>query len=115
MKYIVLTFIFCVLTACKHSTMQSEGVSMSLQERVEQELQQAINNKDYRLYGFQGRRMTLPGIPPEQTNEAAEQCGYKLMSGTGDVVKSEQQRQQRNEKFAYATLYNKKMRLLCEK
>lgn len=115
MKYIVLILIFCMSTACKHSTMKQEYASMALESKVDQELQQAIKDKDYRLYGFQGRRITLPGVGSERTKEASEQCGYKLMSGTGDVIKSEQQRHQRSKKLDYAALYNQKMLLFCIK
>lgn len=95
--------------------MPTKNKNLSLDLQVEQDIQQAIVDNDYRLYGFQGRRMTLPGISPEQTDDVAKRCGYKLMEGTGDVLKSEQQREQRRKKLEYATLYNQKMLLLCDK
>lgn len=93
--------------------MPTKNENLTLASLVEQEVQQAIGDKDYRLYGFQGRRLTLPGIGPEQTDEIAKQCGYKLMEGTGDVIKSELQREQRRKKLEYATLYNQQMLSLC--
>ena len=115
MKYVYLTLSFVLFSGCKHSDMSTENENKPLDLQVEQDIQQAIGENDYRLYGFKGRRITLPGISPEQTDEVANQCGYKLMDGTGDVIKSERQREQRRNKLAYATMYNQQMVLLCRK
>ena len=80
---------------------------------TENAVQQAIVNADFRLYAFKGRRTTIPGLTPEQITQAQKTCGTKFMEGTGDVLKTRADREQRRLKFQFASEYNRLMFQAC--
>ena len=76
-------------------------------------IEEARANADYRLYAFKGRRMTIPGLSNEQMVQAKNICGTKLMEGTGDVLKTKQDREKRKLKYKFASEYNQLMFEIC--
>jgi len=93
-------------------TTETNGSSTNLPE-PQNAVEEARSNNDYRLYAFKGRRMTVPGLTPEQQQKAQEMCGTKLMEGTGDVIKTPEDREQRKTKLKFATEYNRLMFTSC--
>lgn len=81
--------------------------------RAEQVLSDAIDNQDYRLYGFTGRRVVLPGFESEDFSQIKKRCGIKLLSGTGDVLKNNEDREERRKNYQFALEVNKKLYALC--
>jgi len=85
-----------------------------LSSPVDTEVHQARKNNDFRLYGTSGRNITVPGVNSEERSYAIELCGIKFMEGTGDVIKTPEQRQKRKEKVAYMKSYNQRIYVLCK-
>jgi len=81
--------------------------------REELVINSAISNQDYRLYGLTGRRTVLPGFESEDFSQIKKRCGVKLMSGTGDVLKTNKDRAERRENYQFALKVNKKLYALC--
>ncbi len=111
MKYSWLLLLFLLLVACHHPS--SSYTENNTKSAVELELEQATANKDFRLYATSGRRLTVPGVTENDKASLISQCGRKFMSGTGDVLKSEQARTERKFKIVYMTTYNLKMTMVC--
>jgi len=80
---------------------------------IDEEVEKALSQSDYRLYATSGRRIVYPGIVSEKFNKVMEQCGRKFMADTGDVIRSEQQKMDRKQKLAYMALFNKRMIVNC--
>ncbi len=83
--------------------------------KVDQAIELAIANQDFRLYVTSGRRVTFPGINNDELDHVKDRCGVKYLSNTGDVITSEQQRAERKSTIDFMARYNKKMLLLCDK
>lgn len=113
MKYLISTVLFFFIAACSSDKMFKPAPNTPV--AVAQALEQAVKSKDFRLYGSSGRRMVLPGITAAQRKTALALCGYKLMSGSGDVIKKEQQRVELKKKFAFMAEYNRQMLRICQK
>ncbi|WP_448548892.1 hypothetical protein [Thalassotalea fusca] len=100
-----------LITACQPS---SPSQTTAVVSPVDTEVFQARKNNDFRVYGTSGRNITIPGISSEDRSFAVEQCGIKFMKGTGDVIKTPEQRQERKEKVAYMKSYNQRIFVLCK-
>ena len=83
--------------------------------RVEKALSDAIATKDFRLYGLSGRRIILPGLENKNIKEIKKRCGIRLLSGTGDVLKNNQDRENRRLNYQFAVKINEKLYALCLK
>jgi hypothetical protein len=81
--------------------------------REELAINSAISNQDYRLYGLTGRRTVIPGFESENFSQIKERCGVKLLSGTGDVLKTNKDRVERRENYQFALKINKRLYALC--
>ena len=97
------------------STAQGEKVNTSVLTHLDKEIEQAIANNDFRLYGTSGRRLTIPSINNDKVDSIKERCGIKFLPNTGDVIKSEEQRAERKKNIEYLELYNERMLTLCQK
>jgi hypothetical protein len=85
----------------------------TLDTRISTEVALAITKHDYRLIAFTGRRITIPGLSPENMKSAQNICGTKFMADTGDVIRSEQERMARKYKYEFAAGYNRQIYRLC--
>lgn len=84
-------------------------------KQVTEEVRQAIEAKDYRLYATTGRRVVLPGIVPEQMEQVKQQCGYKKVDDYKDNYSSVDEREKLAAKRDYAKQYNQIMLAHCQK
>ena len=76
-------------------------------------IEEAQAQGDYRLYATSGRRLVFPGIDNSQFEEVIKRCGKKYMPNTGDVVKSTEEKNERAKNFKYMSLFNKRMIVDC--
>ncbi|MFQ3235302.1 MAG: hypothetical protein ACI9C4_000856 [Paraglaciecola sp.] len=77
--------------------------------------QQAIKNRDPRLLAFAGRAISMPGIDLAvyPLAELQQRCGYRVIKGTGDVVKNQNELPLRSKMHDYALIYNQHMLSRC--
>jgi hypothetical protein len=105
---------FFILQGCtKESRTAADIAKEKEQSRVDQVLSDAIANQDYRLYGLAGRRIVLPGFESENFNQIKKRCGVKLLSGTGDVLKNNKDRETRRINYQFALTVNESLYALC--
>jgi len=104
-----------LLTACAPSAEKYSNEASAIDIQVSEKLQQAIANKDYRLFGLSGRRITAPGVPAKQMTEAIKLCGINLLPNSGDVLKNEQDKIKRQATYQLAEMFNQKMFIICQK
>lgn len=73
----------------------------------------AIQKQNFTLLAFAGRATSFPGI----TNELSslQQCGYHLIAGSGDVLKSKNDLKLRKQLYQYAATYNQLVATACQK
>lgn len=116
MKCLILLFVFNILFACSHTNTNTDinRPVMKQQSALDIAVESAIKSDDFRLYGTTGRKMVLPGISGVEQNKALTLCGYKLMKGTGDVIKSEEQRASLQETFVFMSEYNRQILAICQ-
>jgi hypothetical protein len=109
-------FAIVILQGCtKESGTLADVAPEKELSKVEQVLRDAISNQDYRLYGSTGRRIVLPGLESENFEKTKKRCGVKLLPGMGDVLKNNQDREERRKKYQFASEVNKKLYALCLK
>ncbi len=106
-----------MLAACGSDIQQNPQVQ-SQQEQLFTQVNTAINkaqdNNDYRLMYTLGRNPVIPGFESKQLAELKQLCGLKPATGTGDVVKSPRDKQERIQKYQFVAQYNTKMYDICQ-
>jgi hypothetical protein len=118
---LVITFlggfvVSAVLQSCtKESKKSTDIVKHKELNRIEVVLNNAVSNQDYRLYGIAGRRIVLPGFESENYSQIKQRCGVRLLSGTGDVLKNNKDRDKRRANYQFALEINSKLYALCLK
>lgn len=80
---------------------------------VSQAIALAIKNQDYRLWVTATRGSAVPGLEVNDFEVAMTLCGSQYMANTGDVINTEQARQQRKQTLIYMQQYNEKMWPIC--
>ncbi len=85
------------------------------QQKLVDAVKNAIAKGDYRLYATTGRSTTFPGINAIYFKEVSTLCGKKFMSGTGDVIRSPEQRVERKKRLDYMGTFNQQMIIICRK
>ena len=109
--------VFILMLGCSACSapkaVETERYEANLTERVAREVQMADELRDYRLYAFSGRRITLPGLSQDDSEIAKVKCGTKFMPGSGDVLKTAAQRAERRAKFDFAARFNQLVYKLC--
>lgn len=88
-------------------------ISEEITNSVSQEIIKAEALSDYRLYVTMGRRSVIPGFPNKNFASLKSNCGVKLLSGSGDVLKSREQQKKRMLKYQFAVEYNLRMYDIC--
>lgn len=114
MRVIYLLILCGILQACSNASSPQDEQANSAQTELIAAIEQAKLHKDFRLLATQGRRMAIPGIEPQQAASYIKRCGIKLMKQTGDVLKTQQQKQQRLEQLEFASQYNQQVLSLCQ-
>lgn len=103
-----------VLQGCTKESKTLEDIAQDKEfSRIEVVLNDAVSNQDYRLFGIAGRRVVLPGFESENFSEIEKRCGVRLLSGTGDVLKNNKDRDERRENYQFALKVNSKLYVLC--
>lgn len=90
-------------------------LSWTVNAEPKSDAQQAIVNKDFRLLAFAGRAISIPGIDFAEypLEHLQQQCGYRLLKGTGDVLRIGEQSALRTKTHDYAVIYNQYMLAAC--
>lgn len=102
-----------LLGCSKDISLSVEGANQKEVSRAEKVLDDAVAKQDYRLYGLTGRRIVLPGFESKDFKQIKQQCGVKLMSGTGDTLKNNKDRENRRANYKFALEVNKTLYALC--
>ncbi len=74
----------------------------------------AIQKQDFALLAFAGRATSIPGINNESSS-LRKHCGYQLIAGSGDVLKSKNDLKLRKQLYIYAATYNQLVATACQK
>jgi len=107
-----LTIIFAlVLSACSVSSISDTQVN----DKVNQDIKQALAESDKRLYFLGGRVPNFPGVDAEEVELLVSHCGKRIMENTSDFIKKEDDLKARELAFQYAKEYNQRMKLNCLK
>lgn len=114
-KSTMSVFFMTITMSLGCSNAQDEPNNITRSGGVNQSVNAAVANKDYRLYATSGRRITFPGIKNSEYVVVEESCGKKYYPKTGDVISSEAEREQRKKTIDYMTSYNQKMFKVCSK
>lgn len=107
-KSIVILAVLMSACATENGSSNDEALS-----EVEQQVLQAAELGDHRLYAMSGRKVTLPGLAPEVVEQAKRKCGFQFLPNSGDVMKSDTDRSQRKAQFQFAKAYNQLMYKRC--
>ncbi len=100
------------LTACYSN--DGANVTDSAKTEAQIQVEQAVSQSDFRFYATQGRRTTYPGLDEQADSQLLAKCGHQFLTGTGDVLRSPEDKIARKQKVAFATEYNKLMKAYCE-
>lgn len=73
----------------------------------------AIQKQDFTLLAFAGRATSFPGINNESYS-LRQQCGYRLLPESGDVLKSANDLSLRKQLYQYAAIYNQLVATACQ-
>lgn len=76
--------------------------------QARQDAKIAIDTMDYRLLAFANRTIDLPGIDMQKHSVTLieKQCGYRVLSGTGDMLQVGEDTTKRQKLRLYAQTYN---------
>ncbi|MDK1288356.1 hypothetical protein [Pseudoalteromonas umbrosa] len=116
--YFSLMLLGCLAVGCadgygKHR--EELSTEMKVQKDVSDAIEHAVEKNDFRLYATTGRRPVFPGLEQLDFEELKSLCGLKYLPSSGDVIKSEQAKQQRLKQYEFAKSYNLKIYARCRK
>jgi len=74
----------------------------------------AIDKGDMRLLAFANRVINFPGIDASLHDSLKDSCGYRVLPGTGDMLRVGQSTERLTKLRKYATLYNQQIATSCE-
>lgn len=123
---LLISFLILLTVSCTSDTVSDKTVSIdekaqqsTLAQTESSDLREAIalakQNKDYRLLVTSGRSMSVPGVNSSDYEALLALCGKKYNSATGDVIKSQEQRQERKKLIEFMRQYNEQMVDICQK
>ncbi|PCI62190.1 MAG: hypothetical protein COB35_04430 [Gammaproteobacteria bacterium] len=114
MKLLII-ILMMLLTACSEQKrlIDQDVVAAANIDQLVYAVQKAKEKKDYRLLAMKGRRITLPGFERQNVNEISQRCGIKLMKNTGDVLKNDEDRENRRLKYQFALNFNHIIFAIC--
>ncbi|KZN69869.1 hypothetical protein [Pseudoalteromonas luteoviolacea] len=93
----------------------TDTVQEEMNNDVDEAINRAVKQQDYRLYLTQGRRPVLPGLEQTSVEMIKGHCGTKYLPETGDVIRGEDAKRERISRYNFAKAYNVKMYELCKK
>lgn len=93
--------------------LSTNNTTQTVKLNAKHSIQQAIENNDYRLLHSKGRRIVVPGLEKIELSLLKSQCGLKALKNSSDVMKNDQQRQQRKTLYTYAKQFNQAMYAIC--
>ncbi len=121
---LALLLMMVVLSGCQNPSSNPDeraaeenleaGTNDASSEALMQDLNAALEQKDYRLLMMSGRRPTMPGVGAEDVERLMALCGKRYLSGTGDHLSNEAQAVARKLQREYAIQYNQKMSEHCQ-
>jgi hypothetical protein len=125
MKYVLLSLFVLLNVSCSSAnTSNDEDTSLNASKELRvdeaksdnliEAIDIAIKNNDYRLLVTSGRSMSIPGVKASHYKAMIELCGKKYTSEAGDVLTSEEQRQERKKLVTYMRQYNEQMLVMCQ-
>lgn len=107
----------CYATAKEEPTQPQPSHTASLQwvktADVKHDINQALDNKDYRLFVLVGRGANAPGIKAKDANRLKQLCGTQFLPGSTDFVIDQQQLDLLSQAYVYAKTYNQMMAKYC--
>jgi len=112
-----LTALVTTIAACQPTTAIYSGEFAWLNHAdIDNDIEQAIANKDYRLIAIAARGKALPGINAEQSQTAKRHCKLKYLKGLGDNKgkKNSPQRQFWQTAYEYAKQFNLALISYCD-
>ena len=74
----------------------------------------SIQKQDFTLLAFAGRATSFPGIDSDSST-LQQQCGYRLLTSSGDVLRSKSELSKRKQLYQYAEAYNQLVSAACQK
>ena len=125
MKFVLLMLSVLLSAGCSSTNTsntvnlnEDKSTQIAIEKTESDSLTKAIalarKNKDYRLLVTSGRSMSIPGIKGSDYQTMIELCGKKYTATTGDVLTSEEQRQERKKVVTYMRQYNEQMSVICQ-
>jgi len=103
-----------LITACSDQKrlIDQDVVAANIDQLV-YSVKKSKEKRDYRLLAMKGRRITLPGFEGQNVNEISQRCGIKLMKNTGDVLKNDEDKENRRLKYQFALNFNQIIFAIC--
>ena len=120
MRYVAFIMLYACLAGCMSTgqeRMKNESGSAehSAKAAIINDVEQAIAEKEYRLWASAGRQVRVPGIAIEHQEHAMKVCGYRFMPAMTDVIRNDKERAERAAKHEYMATYNQYMLKHCQK
>ena len=115
MKYLNL-FLVTVVAFCGNAMAESPATSnvnvrdaarLNIDNAVE-DARHAVAMNDIRLFAVYGITIELPGVTNDSPETRAK-YGYRIIEGTGDALKTAEDRKLNDNARAYAARYNKEI------
>jgi hypothetical protein len=75
----------------------------------------ALANNDLRLLAYTTRGTMVPGIRLDEKELLSRKCGLRMITGFGDIVRSDEQLRQMKAMREYAEKYNEIIAAQCRK
>lgn len=94
---------------------QNHPLAWVLTANASEDAQRAIEQQDLRLLAFAGRALSLPGIDLAiySLDRLEQNCGYRILKGTGDMLQNENDQALRSKMHDYALSYNQQILIAC--
>lgn len=86
---------------------------VEMSPKVKVAIEQALKDKDYRLYVTSGRRVTIPGIENPDVDKLKNSCGFRYMDGVSDVLRHPEEMEKRKESLTFMAEYNRLVLKYC--
>lgn len=118
MKYPILMSLICAsLIACASAERPLDPYAQKLlwldSADPQVDAARAIAQGDLRLLGLATRAISLPGVDPDEYYRYEQACGYRLIEGVSDVVRSDEHLRLIQKARSYALQYNAAIKTRC--
>lgn len=124
-KFFMLIFLTWLTVSCSsdattdnvnsnEAKLNKPTIENSDSTKLSEAITRAKQNNDYRLLVTSGRSINVPGIKASEYQTVLELCGKKYSSAAGDVITSEEQREERKKLVDFMRQYNEQMLVICQ-